>query len=210
MRISTCRASHDERTRRMVADRIVPEPMATITNAVTIDAPPGDVWPWLAQMGAGRAGWYSYDHVDNGGVPSARRILLDYQRLAPGDLMPAIPGTKDAFVVSSVDPPRSLVLTVPVTAGSSRVSVEYSVEPLDRGRSRLIVRGRVSPHWLDAGPDESRSATSEGPILIERVYSLMGKMPRPLLLLVARFGRRLMQARQLRNIKRRAEAGQMC
>lgn len=131
--------------------------------------------------------------------------MAEYQNIAPGDVMPAIPGATEAFVVASVEPPRDLVLTVPGAGGRGRVSWEYLLEPLDRGRTRLIVRGRVSPHWLDAQPDQDRSASAEGPILVERIYSLMAKMPRPLLFLFAGLGHRLMQARQLRGIKRRAE-----
>jgi hypothetical protein len=44
------------------------------TMALTIHAPPSRVWPWLVQMGCNRAGWYSWDRLDNGGVPSADRI----------------------------------------------------------------------------------------------------------------------------------------
>ena len=57
-----------------------------------IAAPPERVWPWRVQMGAGRAGWYSYDRIDNGGRPSADRIVPELQRLAVGDVMPAVPG----------------------------------------------------------------------------------------------------------------------
>jgi hypothetical protein len=208
MRITTCRASRGERRRPMPADPIVPGPMGTITNAVTIDAPPERVWPWLAQMGAGRAGWYSYDRVDNGGAPSAQRLMSEYQDVVPGDILPALPGAKNAFVVAAVDPPRDLILIGPDagTARGPRASWEFLLQPLDRGRTRLIVRGRVSSHWLDPQPDQGRSAPPRGPIFIERVYGLMARMPRSLLLPFARAGHRLMQARQLRGIKRRAES----
>jgi len=206
MRISTCLASRGERHGVMPADHLVPDAIASVTHAVTIDAPPERVWPWLAQMGAGRAGWYSYDHVDNGGVASATRIVPEYQHIAPGHVLPAIPGATDHFVVASVEPPRDLVLTVPRAGagGVSRVSWEFLLEPLDHGRTRLIVRGRVSPHWLDIPQD--RSASPDGPILIERVYRVLARLPRPVLFLVAGFGHCLMQARQLRGIKLRAEA----
>jgi hypothetical protein len=162
----------------------------------------------VAQMGAGRAGWYSYDWIDNGGRPSAQRIVPEYQRVAPGDIMPAVPGAMDAFVVAAAHPPRGLILAGP-GAGSGRgprASWEFLLEPVDRGRTRLIVRGRVSSHWLDAPSGQHRPASAGGRIFIERVYSLMALMPQYILLPFARASHRLMQARQLRGIKRRAEA----
>lgn len=53
--------------------------------AVTIDAPPDQVWPWLVQLGGDRGGWYSWDHLDNAGRPSARRVHPEWQDLALGD-----------------------------------------------------------------------------------------------------------------------------
>ena len=49
---------------------IIPGGQRGATMAVTIDAPPSRVWPWLVQMGWDRAGWYSWDRLDNDGVPS--------------------------------------------------------------------------------------------------------------------------------------------
>ncbi len=71
---STCLASHEEKQRAMPADSLVLAPKGIVTHAITINAPPERVGPWLAQMGAGRAGWYSYDWIDNGGHPSASSI----------------------------------------------------------------------------------------------------------------------------------------
>ena len=70
------------------------------------------------------------------------------------------------------------------------------------GCTRLIVRVRVSPRW--PAPAEARTAPSRGPILIERIYAVMERMPRLLLLAPAGFGHYLMEARMLRGIKRRA------
>jgi len=92
MEIITCFASPHERRREMPGDSIIPRPMASITHAITIKAPPELVWPWLVQMGAGRGGWYSYDFIDNGGNPSAISILPKYQEVACGDVFPATPG----------------------------------------------------------------------------------------------------------------------
>jgi hypothetical protein len=69
----------------MAGDRIVPAAPFNATRAITVDAPPGRVWPWIVQMGYGRAGFYTYDLVDNGGYPSADDVLEQYQDFAVGD-----------------------------------------------------------------------------------------------------------------------------
>jgi hypothetical protein len=63
-------------------------------HAITIRARPAEIWPWLVQMGCRRAGWYSYDGLDNGGVRSAERILPEFQQVQVGDIFPATPRAK--------------------------------------------------------------------------------------------------------------------
>jgi hypothetical protein len=87
-------------------DDLVPGGSAT-TRAITIDAPPEAVWPWLVQIGWGRAGWYSYDRIDNDGEPSASRIVAQLQHLAVGDRILMTPAM--GFVVTELDPPHHLV-----------------------------------------------------------------------------------------------------
>src|SRR5512132_332323 len=77
-------ATTDERTRPLPGDDLIAGPLGTFTNAVTVHAAPREVWPWVAQMGAGRAGWYSYDALDNGRAPSATHIKPELQRLEVG------------------------------------------------------------------------------------------------------------------------------
>jgi hypothetical protein len=66
-------ATQDEVTRPMPGDPIVRTADFVATRAITIDVAPGQVWPWLVQIGSGRAGWYSYDRVDNAGRPQRYR-----------------------------------------------------------------------------------------------------------------------------------------
>lgn len=80
------------------------------TMAVTIDAPPRRVWPWLVQMGHGRAGWYSWDRLDNFGVPSADRIHPEWQDVSVGDRLLSTPDGKHWFEVAALEPERFLAL----------------------------------------------------------------------------------------------------
>ena len=72
----------------MPGDELVEHPSFNTTRAITIDAPPEEVWPWLVQIGYGKAGFYSYDLFDNAGRPSAERILPEHQDPAIGDWVP--------------------------------------------------------------------------------------------------------------------------
>lgn len=201
-RRATLAASPVERTRAMPADGLVPAPMFTVTQAITIDSPPERVWPWLAQLGSDRAGWYSHDWIDNGGRRSADRVIAEYQRVQTGDVLPALPGATDAFVVARVEAPRDLVLTVPGEGGPI-VTWEHFVEPLSQGRSRLIVRSRVARPWKQL----ARGAGRAGHRLtfIEYVYRLLGRLPDAWMIALGGAGHRWMEARHLRGIKRRAE-----
>lgn len=202
--VATCVASALEKRRRLPVDAIIRDPLFTSTHAITIDAPPERVWPWVAQMGGDRAGWYSWDRIDNGGASSSKTIMPAFQAVDRGDIMPALPGAKDAFVVTAVDPPRDLVLTVPDGHGGHAVAWEHVLDPLDGGRTRLIVRGRASSQWL--GLARSTPGAGHRRILVERAYAVLARLPRPLLLAVAAIGHRIMEARHLRGIQRRSVA----
>jgi hypothetical protein len=97
----------DEGRRVLPGDQVVPDPMAIETRGITIDAPPDRVWPWLMQMGFGKAGWYSYDRLDQRGS-SVDRIVEAWQTLGVGDIVPTHPG--GGFVVEEIDPGHAIVL----------------------------------------------------------------------------------------------------
>lgn len=151
MKGRSVRAAPDERSRPLPGDEIIRHPVATLTHAVTVRRAPHDVWPWLAQMGAGRGGWYSYDRLDNGGRPSAARILPELQELAAGLVMPALPGATDGFEVITFEPDRFLVLGWR-EGGAQLMTWAFVLEPLEQGWTRLIARARGSAryhfdHW---------------------------------------------------------------
>jgi len=195
------RPTREEFRRPLPGDALVLNPAATVMHAVTIAAPLECVWPWLVQMGAGRAGWYSYDWVDNGGRPSATGIIPELQHIAPGEIMPSLPGALDSFVVTAVEPQRDLILTVPAAGGGHLVSWEFFLEPHSSG-TRLLVRGRVGEQW--PGGIAGRQT---GPLRpIERIYALLAIIPRWMMVPLAKFGHGVMQRHQLSGIKHRAEA----
>jgi hypothetical protein len=195
MPLATCVATAFEQRRPLPIDALVPDPLFTSTHAITIDAPPERVWPWIAQMGTGRAGWYSWDRIDNGGTLSTTRVVPELQTVVRGDVMPAIPHA-----------PRDLVLTVPDGHGGNAVAWEHVLDPIAGSRTRLIVRGRASSHWLDLA--RAQPPPGHRPIFIERAYSVLARLPRPVLIGVAAFGHRIMEARHLRGIQRRSTAAE--
>jgi hypothetical protein len=106
-RIKTWGVDPTETEAALPGDDLISEPMATETRGVTIDAPVAQVWPWLVQMGFGRAGWYSFDSMDRR-YKSADSILPEFQKIEPGEIMPLYAG--GGFEVRTVDPEHALVL----------------------------------------------------------------------------------------------------
>jgi hypothetical protein len=88
-------------------DELIDEPSHVETRGITIHAPVAKVWPWLVQMGFGRAGWYSYDMLDARN-PAPDGVMPEFQDLKVGDVMPTHPG--GGFLVKVVEPERALVL----------------------------------------------------------------------------------------------------
>jgi proline iminopeptidase len=133
--------------------------------AVTIDAPPAQVWPWLVQMGYGRAGWYSWDHLDNVGHSSAEHLHLEWQDIHRGDfLAPEAGVTARSWEVAALEPERLLGLraaydlrrgrwfdpTGPRPPCSTLSLWGFQLHALPGDRTRLIVSGYWSlrPTWL--------------------------------------------------------------
>jgi hypothetical protein len=147
-------AHPDEVAAPLPGDDLVLGPRLGYTRAITIEAPPGDVWQWLVQIGQGRGGFYSYDGLENlvgCHIHSADEILAEHQVLSPGDVIHLAPGGAPEFRVHQVDPPTTLVL---VSHGPGQnaaqgagpvVTWQWVLRPLDSGRrTRLLVRQRLS------------------------------------------------------------------
>jgi len=148
---------HVETTRPLPGDELLPQQAMRVTHGITIAAPPEKIWPWLVQMGCGRAGWYSRDALDNAGRASARTIVAELQRLELGQVLPATPEGEDGFTVLALEPERFLVLGGafdraanqsveffgPLPEHYWRVTWAFVLEPLDAGHTRLMVRASV-------------------------------------------------------------------
>jgi hypothetical protein len=94
-------------------------------------------------MGAGtRAGWYSYDVLDNGRQASATRIIPELQHPTVGAVFPALPGVTEGFVLLAFEPRRSLILGWPNPDGTPLVTWAFVLEERPGKSSRLIVRVR--------------------------------------------------------------------
>src|SRR5687767_14759302 len=109
-------ATGAEITATLPGDDIVPTPRCRSTRAIDIAATPEDVWPWLAQMGQGRGGLYSYERLENlvgCDIHNADEVIPELQNIAIGDRIRLIPETDDvdlSFEVAVADPGVALVL----------------------------------------------------------------------------------------------------
>lgn len=153
-----------EAARRMLpGDELIATPKGEIDHGIRIDAPVAAVWPWLVQMGCDRAGWYSWDRLDNGGTPSAEEILPSLQHPQVGDVFPMSPGDTRGFRVEHLDPEHALVLgnhlnlytgeAVPTSSPSPthfwRGTWAFVLEPLGDDATYLRTRVRADYHsWL--------------------------------------------------------------
>jgi len=171
---------------------LIPGGERSATMAATIEAPPASVWPWLVQMGADRAGWYSWDRLDNWGHPSAERLHPEWQEVSVGDHLAGKPDGSMSWEVAALEPERFLGLRASFDlrgrpfdpAGAPpRFSTDslwgFLLEELPGGRTRLVVSGywALRPRWL------------------QRVTSITFLEP----------WHWVMQTRQFANLKRRAE-----
>lgn len=146
---------------------VVPGGRRGATMAITIDAPPDQVWPWLVQLGGDRGGWYSWDHLDNGGRPSAREVHPEWQNLTLGDYVKYWTrrrGPVDAWQVAVLDPNRFLGLhglsdlrgrsldpKQPRPSAYTEGLWGFRLNALPDGRTRLVIGGYevFRPRWLE-------------------------------------------------------------
>ena len=169
-------ARPEEVARKLPGDELLADAGIVSTRAITIDAPPAAVWPWLVQMGSGRGGVYTYDWIENLfglDMHSTREILPQFQDVKVGDEFPLGPG-RPAMRVAVLDPGRAF--TVRFADGNWVWIFALFAE---NGKTRLISRNRIAV---------------QGP-LPARIFSMLVMEP----------GSLIMERKMLLGIKERAE-----
>ena len=134
-------ATPEEIQSSVVGDDLCSAASLIATRSITISAPPQDVFPWIRQMGFGRAGWYSYDWLDNLGRKSATSIHEDWQTVEAGDKVPSGP---ISFIAAIVEAPRHFVLEIKSPGTKSpklHFTLAYELRDDPQG-TRLVTRMR--------------------------------------------------------------------
>jgi hypothetical protein len=152
-------------------DELVARPWWVSTRALTIDAPPEAVWPWVVQMGypTHRAGWYTPHWLDElmwGERPrSADEIRPELQDLKVGDMVPDSDDWSAKYVVTEIEAPSHMVLHSSWHVFGPVKQVDFSwvfalrpggvdgmsvVGAGEATSTRLFVRARVAyqPRWI--------------------------------------------------------------
>ena len=131
----------------MPGDNIVPRASFNATRAITIEAPPELVWPWIVQMGYRRAGFYTYALLDNACFDSADRTLEQYQSPKIGDWMPMAKKVNQttAFKVTSFATNQWLLWEKPDSTWA------WKLIPVDDGHTRLLSRLKQRYAWETPG-----------------------------------------------------------
>lgn len=186
------RATPQERRQQLPGDDLVPEARGDSTHAITLRATAQEVWPWLVQLGCDRAGFYSYDRLDNGGRPSARRIIPELQHTQVGDILPSRPGSHSGFEVLQLQEPRIFLLGAFLRLpGGSNL-------PWDGERPHAYVRGT----WLFLLREQAETTR-----LLVRVRGIVRPAWLGLLVNAAMAPAHIvMQRKQLLNLRRRVES----
>jgi len=163
--VLTWGATPEEAARQLPGDELLEDADIVSTRAITIDAPPDTVWPWLVQMGSGRGGAYTYDWIENLfglGMRSADTVHPEWQDLKVGDLIPgkaSLPGMR----VKVLEPERALAsLSEDGTWVWSFVLEEHD------GRTRLLSRNRIALREPSLGDRLGMAVMEPGSLVMER------------------------------------------
>jgi len=137
-------ASDAEIQRALPGDEVVTKTSFNATRAVTIHAPAENIYPWIVQMGVTRAGWYSYDLLDNLARKSAETILPEFQNLHIGDVVPMSPDGKYGMGVKDFKKDQWLLWW----DRKGDTTWVWEIHPEGADQCRLITRVRMKYDWF--------------------------------------------------------------
>jgi hypothetical protein len=163
--VLTWGATAEEAARPLPGDDLLDPADLVATRAIQIDAPPSAIWPWLVQMGPGRAGAYTYDWIENLfglNMHSADRIVPEWQQLEVGDVLRSKEG-QSGMRVEFLEPER--VLSNRSEAGDWVWT--FALEPKN-GATRLISRNRIAMKGAAAGQRLGMLVMEPGSLVMER------------------------------------------
>jgi hypothetical protein len=142
-------ATDEECDAILAGNDLIPNPDLTATRAITVHAPAEQVWPWVAQLGQGRGGFYSYDALENlvgCDIHSADQIVPEWQDITVGDQVNLHPEV--GLDVAVVEPGRALVLRGGVPMGTAPPPYDFTwafvLREQPDGTTRLLVRERYA------------------------------------------------------------------
>jgi hypothetical protein len=142
-------ATLEEISASLPGDELVPAPRIGYTRAISIDASPEQIYPWIVQIGAGKGGWYSYDWFETNVLrcqnTNADRIHKEWQGLGIGDKVKMCPDENmpPAYVVAGMDPDQAIVLGH--QEDDKWVEAwQFVLIPQEDGSTRLVIRSRSS------------------------------------------------------------------
>jgi hypothetical protein len=164
-RCLTWGATRDEVERTLPGDDLLATPDMVSTRAVTIDAPPSAVWPWLVQMGSDRGGTYTYDRIENLfglNMHSASTVLPQFQDVKVGDAFP-LGQSGPQLHVEILGPEHSLVFRF-----DANWIWSFNLKP-ENGSTRLVSRNRIAaPNASVAKRAFNALLTEPGSLVMER------------------------------------------
>jgi len=140
-------ATDNEVTASLSGDKLIPSPRITYTRAISINAAPAEVYPWIVQLGAEKGGMYSYDWFETNilrcELINADRIHAEWQGLKVGDQMKMCPGTSGPppYEIAILEKDRAIVMGHKDN-GTWVEAWQFSLIPQENGTTRLVIRSR--------------------------------------------------------------------
>jgi hypothetical protein len=159
----------EDDARALPGDDYLPEAQYALTHHINIEAPPELVWPYLMQLGCDRAGWYSIDWLDHGGIPSTDHLVPGWETRKVGDRLSATLDLDGFFEVLDLVDRQHLVLggEKQRLGGPYKMSWAFILEPIGSDATHLISRVRMTstPKWAE---------WLMGKVIAPPVHGLMG------------------------------------